>query len=116
MKWLTLATLVAAAGSFAILFLSAWGLSTDVNIQFVAYWGLFFAMTGVLGGLMQETTRAVGSSLGPASGRMAAPGPSLDDVPASPPAVVKPGPADFVGPAPAAMPSSKATVSSARWP
>ena len=84
MKWLTLATLVAAAGSFAILFLSAWGLSTDVNIQFVAYWGLFFAMTGVLGGLMQETTRAVGSSLGPASGRMAAPGPSLDDVPASP--------------------------------
>lgn len=62
MKWLTLATLVAAAGSFAILFLSAWGLGTDVNLQFVAYWGLFFAMTGVLGGLMQETTRAVGSA------------------------------------------------------
>ncbi|MFC3849281.1 hypothetical protein ACFORJ_03740 [Corynebacterium hansenii] len=75
MKWLTLATLVAAAGSFAILFLSAWGLATDVNIQFVAYWGLFFAMTGVLGGLMQETTRAVGSSLRPVGG-------TLDDAPA----------------------------------
>lgn len=62
MKWLTLATLVAAVGSFAILFLSAWGLGTDVNLQFVAYWGLFFAMTGVLGGLMQETTRAVGAA------------------------------------------------------
>ena len=71
MKWLTLATLVAAAGSFAILFLSAWGLGTDVNLQFVAYWGLFFAMTGVLGGLMQETTRAVGSAS------------SLDDGPSS---------------------------------
>lgn len=63
MRWLTLATVVAAAGSFVILFLSAWGLGTDVNLQFVAYWGLFFALTGVLGGLMQETTRAVGSSL-----------------------------------------------------
>ncbi|MFD5868335.1 hypothetical protein ACFWGD_06950 [Corynebacterium sp. NPDC060344] len=85
MKWLTLATLVAAAGSFAILFLSAWGLATDVNIQFVAYWGLFFAMTGVLGGLMQETTRAVGSSLRPGGGA------SLDDVPASPSARPAPG-------------------------
>ena len=74
MKWLTLATLVAAAGSFAILFLSAWGLGTDVNLQFVAYWGLFFAMAGVLGGLMQETTRAVGSSLRPDSAAAPPPG------------------------------------------
>lgn len=83
MKWLTLATIVAAAGSFVILILSAWGLAADVNIQFVAYWGVFFAVTGVLGGLMQETTRAVGSSLRDGSGSVAA-APSLDDVPAPP--------------------------------
>ncbi|MDK8245120.1 hypothetical protein QP752_11260, partial [Corynebacterium sp. UMB10321] len=29
---------------------------------FVAFWGLFFALTGVLGGLMQETTRAIGAA------------------------------------------------------
>ncbi|MDO4609510.1 hypothetical protein [Corynebacterium sp.] len=62
MKWLTLATLVAAMGTFGILFLSAWTLPTDVNLEFTAYWGLYFALTGVLGGLMQETTRAVGTA------------------------------------------------------
>ena len=95
MKWLTLATLVAAAGSFAILFLSAWRLGTDVNLQFVAYWGLFFAMTGVLGGLMQETTRAVGSSLRPGAAPAAVSASPLDDAPISPatrPAPGRPGP------------------------
>lgn len=62
MRWLTLATVIAAAGSFAVLLLSAWTLGTAVNLQFAAYWGLFFACTGVLGGLMQETTRAVGAA------------------------------------------------------
>ncbi|MEJ6018804.1 hypothetical protein [Corynebacterium sp. H113] len=62
MKWLSLATVIAAAGSFVILFLSAKTLNLDVNAQFVAYWGMFFALTGVLGGLMQETTRAVGAA------------------------------------------------------
>lgn len=62
MRWLTLATIIAAAGSFGILFLSANTLSITVNEQFTAYWGLFFAFTGVLGGLMQETTRTVGSA------------------------------------------------------
>lgn len=62
MKWLTLATVVAAVGSFAVLLISARALPNDVNLQFVAYWGLFFALTGVLGGLMQETTRSVGSA------------------------------------------------------
>ncbi len=61
MKWLSLATVIAAAGSFAILLLSAWTLGMEVNVQFTAYWGMFFALTGVLGGLMQETTRAVGA-------------------------------------------------------
>lgn len=62
MKWLTLATVVAAVGSFAVLLISAKALPNDVNLQFVAYWGLFFALTGVLGGLMQETTRSVGAA------------------------------------------------------
>lgn len=62
MKWLTVATLVAAIGSFGILFLSAWALPTDVNLQFTAYWAFFFTLTGALGGLMQETTRAVGAA------------------------------------------------------
>lgn len=61
-KWLTLATVVAAVGSFAVLLISAKALPNAVNLQFVAYWGLFFALTGVLGGLMQETTRAVGAA------------------------------------------------------
>nr|WP_240393835.1 hypothetical protein [Corynebacterium lactis] len=61
-KWLTLATIVAAVGSFAVLLISAKALPNAVNLQFVAYWGLFFALTGVLGGLMQETTRAVGAA------------------------------------------------------
>ncbi|MBV7294505.1 hypothetical protein KRX51_01050 [Corynebacterium sp. TAE3-ERU12] len=61
MRWLTVATIIAAIGSFAVLFLSAWTLGTRMNLEFTAYWGLFFALTGVLGGLMQETTRAVGS-------------------------------------------------------
>lgn len=62
MKWLSLATIVAAVGSFAVLLISARALPNEVNLQFVAYWGLFFALTGVLGGLMQETTRAVGAA------------------------------------------------------
>lgn len=62
MRWLTLATIIAAAASFGILFLSANTLTISVNEQFTAYWGLFFAFTGVLGGLMQETTRTVGSA------------------------------------------------------
>ena len=60
LKWLSVATVVAAAGSFAILLISARALPTAINIQFVAFWGLYFALNGVLGGLMQETTRAVG--------------------------------------------------------
>lgn len=61
-KWLSLATVVAAVGSFAVLIISARALPNAVNLQFVAYWGLFFALTGVLGGLMQETTRSIGSA------------------------------------------------------
>ncbi|MDO5030942.1 MAG: hypothetical protein Q4E11_10250 [Corynebacterium sp.] len=61
-KWLSLATIVAAVGSFAVLIISARALPNAVNLQFVAYWGLFFALTGVLGGLMQETTRSIGAA------------------------------------------------------
>ena len=61
-KWLSLATIVAAIGSFAVLIISARALPNAVNLQFVAFWGLFFALTGVLGGLMQETTRAIGAA------------------------------------------------------
>ena len=61
-KWLSLATIVAAIGSFAVLIISARALPNAINLQFVAFWGLFFALTGVLGGLMQETTRAIGAA------------------------------------------------------
>lgn len=61
-KWLSLATIVAAAGSFLVLIISAKALPNAQNLQFVAYWGLFFALTGILGGLMQETTRAIGAA------------------------------------------------------
>lgn len=60
-RYLTLATIIAGLSGFVVIIIAAWALgdSSQLSEEFTAYWGLFFAGTGVLTGLTQETTRAV---------------------------------------------------------
>lgn len=71
-RYLTLATIIAGLSGFVVIIIAAWALgdSSQLSEEFTAYWGLFFAGTGVLTGLTQETTRAVtaGSRAGAGSG------------------------------------------------
>ena len=73
MRYLTLATIIAGLSGFVVIIIAAWALgdSSQLSEEFTAYWGLFFAGTGVLTGLTQETTRAVtaGSRAGARGGR-----------------------------------------------
>lgn len=64
MKYLTLATIIAGISGFVVIIIAAWALgdSGTLTEEFTAYWGLFFAGTGVLTGLTQETTRAVSAA------------------------------------------------------
>lgn len=64
MRYLTLATAIAGVSGFVVIIVAAWALGEDVDLttDFNAYWGLFFAGTGVLTGFMQETTRAVSAA------------------------------------------------------
>ncbi|MBI8999594.1 hypothetical protein M0E87_01940 [Corynebacterium sp. CCM 9185] len=59
MRALSLATVFAAASGFIILTVASWALGVQRFGQFMAFWSLFFALAGVVDGLMQETTRAV---------------------------------------------------------
>ncbi|WP_345795396.1 hypothetical protein [Corynebacterium antarcticum] len=59
MRALSLATVFAAASGFIILTIASWALGVQRFGQFMAFWSLFFALAGVVDGLMQETTRAV---------------------------------------------------------
>src|SRR5699024_2095644 len=72
-RYLTLATIIAGLSGFVVIIIAAWALgdSSQLSEEFTAYWGLFFAGTGVLTGLTQETTRAVtaGSRGGARGGR-----------------------------------------------
>lgn len=56
---LSLATLVIALSGYAIIVIAGHTLTPADFEQFAVYWGLFFACTGILDGLLQETTRAV---------------------------------------------------------
>lgn len=62
MRALSLATLFAAASGFIVLWVAAWALGVERADEFQAYWGVFFALAGVIDGVMQETTRAVSSA------------------------------------------------------
>lgn len=62
MKALSLATVFAALSGFIVLYLAQWTLDEGGYAEFQIYWGLFFACTGILDGLMQETTRAVSAA------------------------------------------------------
>lgn len=57
MKYLSLATIFAALSGFLVLIVAGWALGESGYAQFQAYWGLFFALTGLLDGITHETTR-----------------------------------------------------------
>ncbi|MHA2787929.1 hypothetical protein ACXZ66_02105 [Corynebacterium sp. S7] len=60
MKSLSLATVFAALAGFIVMWAAQWPLNAETELRyFQAYWGLFFAMTGLIDGITQETTRAV---------------------------------------------------------
>ncbi|MDO5512617.1 hypothetical protein [Corynebacterium sp.] len=62
MRALSLATVCAALAGFVVIYLASWTLPTEGFAAFQAYWGLFFAATGFLDGIMQETTRGVSTA------------------------------------------------------
>ena len=63
MKYLSLATVFAAASGFVVMWIASWALDAEHGYNsFLAYWGLFFACTGLIDGITQETTRAVAAS------------------------------------------------------
>ena len=63
MKNLSLATIFAAASGFVVMWIASWALDAKHGYNsFLAYWGLFFACTGLIDGITQETTRAVAAS------------------------------------------------------
>ena len=62
MRALSLATVFAALSGFVVIYVASWALPNDQFAAFQAYWGLFFALTGALDGIMQETTRGVSSA------------------------------------------------------
>lgn len=62
MRLLGFATVFAGVAGFVVLYVATWALEVEQADEFQAYWGLFFAATGVLDGLMQETARGVSST------------------------------------------------------
>ncbi len=58
MKYLSLATVFAALSGFLVLIVAGWALGESGYAQFQAYWGLFFALTGLIDGITHETTRS----------------------------------------------------------
>ena len=89
MKKLSWATAFAALSGFVILYIASWALPADEASVFIAYWSVFFAVTGLIDGLMQETTRAVSAAAGTTP--VAAPSPVVPAEPAPAAAVVSPG-------------------------
>lgn len=63
MRNLSLATVFAAASGFVVMWIASWALDAELGYgYFLAFWGLFFAATGLIDGITQETTRAVAAS------------------------------------------------------
>ncbi len=62
MRSLSLATVFAALSGFVVIYVASWALDNEGYRQFQVYWGLFFACTGFLDGIMQETTRGVSAA------------------------------------------------------
>ncbi|WP_035254254.1 lipopolysaccharide biosynthesis protein [Agrococcus lahaulensis] len=53
------ATIFSALSGYAVLFVAARSLGAERYDIFAVYWAAFFALTGIVNGLMHETTRAV---------------------------------------------------------
>lgn len=63
MRNLSLATLFSAAAGFILMWVAGWALNPETELRyFIAFWGLFFAGTGLIDGITHETTRAVAAS------------------------------------------------------
>lgn len=59
MRAMTYATIFVAAAGYLVIWVASKALPAAGYEDFMVYWSLFFALTGVLDGLMQETARAV---------------------------------------------------------
>lgn len=57
------ATIFSAVSGYVVLFVAARALGAERYDIFAVYWSAFFALTGVVGGLMHESTRAVHGAL-----------------------------------------------------
>lgn len=62
MRSLSLATVFAAISGFAVVILATKVLPHQLTSEFNGYWAVFFLLTGVIDGLMQETTRTVSAA------------------------------------------------------
>lgn len=58
------ATVFSAASGYLVLFIAARSLGAERYDVFAVYWSAFFALTGIVNGLMHESTRAVHAALG----------------------------------------------------
>lgn len=59
MRAISLATVFVAAAGYLVIWIASNALSPQGYVHFMVFWGLFFALTGLIDGLMQETTRGV---------------------------------------------------------
>ncbi|MEY8566272.1 hypothetical protein AALF15_06830 [Corynebacteriaceae bacterium 7-707] len=59
MRALSAATLVVAVSGYAVIVVAGRALDTVSYEAFSVFWGLFFALAGLIDGLLQETTRSV---------------------------------------------------------
>lgn len=62
MRSLAVATVFSGISGYAVTLVAARSLGVERYQVFAVFWGLFYAITGILAGLVQETTRAVRSN------------------------------------------------------
>ena len=59
MRALSIATVFVAAAGYLVIWIASKALPPAGYVDFMVFWGLFFALTGLVDGLMQETARGV---------------------------------------------------------
>ncbi|HEY4599121.1 MAG TPA: hypothetical protein VIG58_06745, partial [Corynebacterium sp.] len=59
MRALSIATVVVAVAGYLVIWIASKALPPASYVDFMVFWGLFFALTGLIDGLMQETARGV---------------------------------------------------------